>query len=166
MAVSRAQGEVSALTHRLRDQGVAVRFGIHPVAGRLPGHMNVLLAEADVPYDIVLEMDQINADFARTDHLYRADILVGRRKLAGLPARLRSRPRFGVYDRLAPRPMPLGGGHAGRGFDLGGFRFDARHRLGVALLNLLGHRCRGYDQQCERQPDCPLHPHPHSSPCS
>jgi NAD(P) transhydrogenase subunit beta len=67
MAVSRAQGEVSELTHRLRGEGVNVHFGIHPVAGRLPGHMNVLLAEANVPYDIVLEMDKINPDFARTD---------------------------------------------------------------------------------------------------
>jgi H+-translocating NAD(P) transhydrogenase subunit beta len=67
MAVSRAQGEVSDMTQRLRSEGIDVRFGIHPVAGRLPGHMNVLLAEANVPYDIVLEMDKINADFARTD---------------------------------------------------------------------------------------------------
>jgi NAD(P) transhydrogenase subunit beta len=67
MAVSRAQGEVSDMTHRLRNEGVNVRFGIHPVAGRLPGHMNVLLAEANVPYDIVLEMDKINQDFSRTD---------------------------------------------------------------------------------------------------
>jgi NAD(P) transhydrogenase subunit beta len=67
MAVSRAQGEVSDLTQRLRGEGIDVRFGIHPVAGRLPGHMNVLLAEANVPYDIVLEMDKINPDFARTD---------------------------------------------------------------------------------------------------
>ncbi len=67
MAVSRAQEEVSELTHRLRSEGINVRFGIHPVAGRLPGHMNVLLAEANVPYDIVLEMDRINPDFDRTD---------------------------------------------------------------------------------------------------
>ena len=67
MAVSRAQGEVSDLTQRLRADGIDVRFGIHPVAGRLPGHMNVLLAEAHVPYDIVLEMDKINPDFDRTD---------------------------------------------------------------------------------------------------
>jgi H+-translocating NAD(P) transhydrogenase subunit beta len=67
MAVSRAQGEVSDLTQRLRSEDVDVRFGIHPVAGRLPGHMNVLLAEAHVPYDIVLEMDKINPDFDRTD---------------------------------------------------------------------------------------------------
>ncbi len=67
MAVSRAQGEVSDMTQRLRSEGIDVRFGIHPVAGRLPGHMNVLLAEANVPYDIVLEMDKINPDFARTD---------------------------------------------------------------------------------------------------
>jgi len=67
MAVSRAQGVVSDITKWLRDKGVVVRFGIHPVAGRLPGHMNVLLAEAKVPYDIVLEMDEINDDFPDTD---------------------------------------------------------------------------------------------------
>ncbi|MDR1014056.1 MAG: Re/Si-specific NAD(P)(+) transhydrogenase subunit beta [Coriobacteriales bacterium] len=67
MAVAQAQGTVADLTSRLQAQGVNVRFGIHPVAGRLPGHMNVLLAEAKVPYDIVLEMDEINEDFAETD---------------------------------------------------------------------------------------------------
>ncbi len=67
MAVARAQAAVHDLTRNLRDQGVTVRFAIHPVAGRLPGHMNVLLAEAGVPYDIVLEMEHINADFANTD---------------------------------------------------------------------------------------------------
>jgi len=67
MAVAQAQQSVSELTRRLRAQGKNVRFGIHPVAGRLPGHMNVLLAEAKVPYDIVLEMDEINDDFPNTD---------------------------------------------------------------------------------------------------
>jgi NAD(P) transhydrogenase subunit beta len=67
MAVAQAQSAVADLTQKLRDKGVKVRFGIHPVAGRLPGHMNVLLAEAKVPYDIVLEMDEINDDFAETD---------------------------------------------------------------------------------------------------
>jgi NAD(P) transhydrogenase subunit beta len=67
MAVAQAQSAVSEITRRLRDQGKNVRFAIHPVAGRLPGHMNVLLAEAKVPYDIVLEMDEINEDFANTD---------------------------------------------------------------------------------------------------
>jgi len=67
MAVARAQHAVRELTDYLRDQGVNVRFAIHPVAGRLPGHMNVLLAEANVPYDIVLEMDEINHDFPTTD---------------------------------------------------------------------------------------------------
>lgn len=67
MAVAQAQYPVAEITKKLRDTGVQVRFGIHPVAGRLPGHMNVLLAEAKVPYDIVLEMDEINDDFANTD---------------------------------------------------------------------------------------------------
>jgi NAD(P) transhydrogenase subunit beta len=67
MAVARAQHAVRELTEVLRTAGVTVRFAIHPVAGRLPGHMNVLLAEANVPYDIVLEMDEINADFPTTD---------------------------------------------------------------------------------------------------
>ncbi|PWK55228.1 NAD/NADP transhydrogenase beta subunit [Silicimonas algicola] len=67
MAVAQAQQSVSELTRKLRAQGKEVRFAIHPVAGRLPGHMNVLLAEAKVPYDIVLEMDEINDDFPKTD---------------------------------------------------------------------------------------------------
>ncbi|MCF6317028.1 MAG: NAD(P)(+) transhydrogenase (Re/Si-specific) subunit beta [Marinosulfonomonas sp.] len=67
LAVAQAQQAVSELVKRLRDAGKTVRFAIHPVAGRLPGHMNVLLAEARVPYDIVLEMDEINADFPDTD---------------------------------------------------------------------------------------------------
>ena len=67
MAVAQAQYPVADLTAKLRERGVNVRFGIHPVAGRLPGHMNVLLAEAKVPYDVVLEMDEINDDFADTD---------------------------------------------------------------------------------------------------
>jgi H+-translocating NAD(P) transhydrogenase subunit beta len=67
MAVAQAQHSVSEITKLLRSRGVTVRFGIHPVAGRLPGHMNVLLAEAKVPYDIVLEMDEINDDFPETD---------------------------------------------------------------------------------------------------
>ena len=67
MAVAQAQHAVADITKILRDRGVNVRFGIHPVAGRLPGHMNVLLAEANVPYDVVLEMDEINDDFSETD---------------------------------------------------------------------------------------------------
>jgi NAD(P) transhydrogenase subunit beta len=66
MAVAQAQYPVAELTSKLRDKGIDVRFGIHPVAGRLPGHMNVLLAEAKVPYDIVLEMDEINDDLPNT----------------------------------------------------------------------------------------------------
>ncbi|MGF1603244.1 MAG: Re/Si-specific NAD(P)(+) transhydrogenase subunit beta [Chloroflexi bacterium AL-N5] len=67
MAVAQAQHSVAQITKNLRDRGANVRFGIHPVAGRLPGHMNVLLAEANLPYDIVLEMDEINEDFPETD---------------------------------------------------------------------------------------------------
>ncbi|OQP31004.1 Re/Si-specific NAD(P)(+) transhydrogenase subunit beta [Pantoea latae] len=67
MAVAQAQYPVAEITEKLRARGIKVRFGIHPVAGRLPGHMNVLLAEAKVPYDVVLEMDEINDDFADTD---------------------------------------------------------------------------------------------------
>ncbi|MGN0101509.1 MAG: NAD(P)(+) transhydrogenase (Re/Si-specific) subunit beta, partial [Dietzia sp.] len=67
MAVAQAQYPVADLTRTLRERGVDVRFAVHPVAGRLPGHMNVLLAEAKVPYDIVLELDEINDDFADTD---------------------------------------------------------------------------------------------------
>ena len=67
MAVAQAQHTVYEITKHLREKGVNVRFGIHPVAGRMPGHMNVLLAEAKVPYDIVMEMDELNDDFPKTD---------------------------------------------------------------------------------------------------
>ena len=67
MAVAQAQHIVHEITQTLRAKGINVRFGIHPVAGRMPGHMNVLLAEAKVPYDIVFEMDEVNDDFPKVD---------------------------------------------------------------------------------------------------
>ena len=67
MAQGRAQNAVKELYNTLKAEGVNIRFAIHPVAGRMPGHMNVLLAEADVPYEDILEMDEINSDFAGTD---------------------------------------------------------------------------------------------------
>jgi NAD(P) transhydrogenase subunit beta len=67
MAVAQAQHKIWELTQLLRDRGVDVKFAIHPVAGRMPGHMNVLLAEAGVPYDLIYDLDEINADFGSTD---------------------------------------------------------------------------------------------------
>jgi NAD(P) transhydrogenase subunit beta len=67
LAVAQAQHEAKKLVDLLRDRGVTVKFAIHPVAGRMPGHMNVLLAEADVPYDLLVDLDDINTEFARTD---------------------------------------------------------------------------------------------------
>ena len=107
MAVAQAQYPVAELTRRLRDKGVDVRFGIHPVAGRLPGHMNVLLAEAKVPYDIVLEMDEINDDFPRD------------RRRAGHRRERHRQPRGHGRSQLPHR------GHAGAQ-GVGG---EGRHRL-------------------------------------
>ena len=85
MAVAQAQNAVAQLTEKLKARGIDVRFAIHPVAGRLPGHMNVLLAEAKVPYDIVFEMDEINDDFENTDTVNPAAAEDPSSPIAGMP---------------------------------------------------------------------------------
>ena len=93
MAVARAQHAVHELTEMLRSKGKRVRFGIHPVAGRLPGHMNVLLAEANVPYDIVLEMDELNDDFPKT----QVSLVIGANDIVNPGAQTdESSPIFGM----------------------------------------------------------------------
>ena len=116
MAVAQAQYPVADLTRRLVERGIEVRFGIHPVAGRLPGHMNVLLAEAKVPYDVVLEMDEINDDLA---------VDVGRARHRGQRhGQPRRDGRPGQPDRRHARPARVGGQERRRvqALDGGGLR--------------------------------------------
>ncbi|MBA2664120.1 MAG: NAD(P)(+) transhydrogenase (Re/Si-specific) subunit beta [Bradymonadaceae bacterium] len=122
MAVAKAQHSVSQMTRTLRAQGVEVHFGIHPVAGRMPGHMNVLLAEADIPYEVVLEMDEINRDFRSTDVVLviGANDIVNPDALTDRSSPIYGMPQLTVWDaaQVYVLKRSLSSGYAGVGNSL------------------------------------------------